>query len=121
MSSFKEGAPDYAELGNADVMAGAPVEYEAHASAFQDSTNVFMPYYRQAGLRLEGETWKKTGSFDSAISGMPYDDITAALDYYFENYNEGRGASRVPGVLNSYNWLFNYSSSGITPANTHSR
>ena len=90
VSSFEEGAPDYAELGNADVMAGAPVEYEAHASAFQDSTNVFMPYYRQAGLRIEGETWKKNGSFDSAISGMPYDDITAALDYYFENYNEGR-------------------------------
>ena len=21
---------------------------------------------------------------------MPYDDITAALDYYFENYNGGR-------------------------------
>ena len=90
VSSFEEGAPDYAELGNADVMAGAPIEYEAHASAFQDSTNVFMPYYRQAGLRIEGETWKKTGSFGSAISGMPYDDITAALDYYFENCNEGR-------------------------------
>ena len=88
--SFEEGAPDYAEIGNADVMAGAPVEYEAHASAFADSTNVFMPYYRQAGFKLEGETWKKTGSFESAISGMPYDDITSALDYYFENYNEGR-------------------------------
>ncbi len=89
-SSFKEGASDYAEIGNADVMVGAPVEYEAHASVFAESTNVFMPYYRQAGFRLEAETFKKTGSFEPAISGMPYDDITAALDYYFKNYNQGR-------------------------------
>ena len=90
VSSFEEGAPDYAEIGNTDVMAGAPIEYEAHASVFEDSTNVFMPYYRQAGFRFEGETWLKTGSIDAAISGMPYDDITDALDYFFENYNNGR-------------------------------
>ena len=79
VSSFEEGAPDYAELGNADVMAGAPVEYEAHASAFQDSTNVFMPYYRQAGLRFAAETWQRDGTIDAAISGIPYDDISSAL------------------------------------------
>ena len=89
-SSFEEGASDYAEIGNADVMAGAPVEYEAHASVFAESTNVFMPYYRQAGFKFEGETWQKDGTIDAAISGMPYDDITAALDYFFENYNNGR-------------------------------
>ena len=32
----------------------------------------------------------KTGSLDAALIGSPYDDITAALDYYFENYNGGR-------------------------------
>jgi hypothetical protein len=89
-SSFEEGASDYAEIGNAEVLAGAPIEYDAHASAFQDSTNVFMPYYRQSGLRFAGEVWKETGTIDAAISGIPYDDITAALDYYFENYNEER-------------------------------
>ena len=26
----------------------------------------------------------------AALTGTPYDDITAALDYYFENYNDGR-------------------------------
>ena len=90
VSSFEEGAPDFAVFGNPDVMAGAPVEYEAHASVFEDSTNVFMPYYRQAGFKYEGETWKKTGNVENAISGMPYDDITAALDFFFENCNEGR-------------------------------
>lgn len=89
-SSFNEGASDYAEIGNPDVMAGAPVEYEAHASVFADSTNVFMPYYRQAGLRFAAETWQRDGTIDAAISGIPYDDISSALDYYFDNYNEGR-------------------------------
>ena len=89
-SSFEEGAPDLAEFGNPDVMAGAPVEYQAHASVFEESTNVFMPYYRQAGFKFEGETWQKTGNVENAISGVPYDDITAALDCFFENYNEGR-------------------------------
>ena len=89
-SSFEEGAPDLAEFGNPDVMAGAPVEYTAHASVFEESTNVFMPYYRQAGFKFEGETWQKTGNVENAISGIPYDDIAAALDCFFENYNEGR-------------------------------
>jgi len=89
-SSFAEGAPDLAEFGNPDVMAGAPVEYQAHASVFEESTNVFMPYYRQAGFKFEGETWQKTGNVENAISGIPYDDIVAALDCFFENYNEGR-------------------------------
>ena len=89
-SSFEEGAPDLAEFGNPDVMAGAPVEYQAHASVFEESTNVFMPYYRQAGFKFEGETWQKTGNVENAISGVPYDDITAALDCFFEKYNEGR-------------------------------
>ncbi|MBQ4431363.1 MAG: DUF3089 domain-containing protein, partial [Synergistaceae bacterium] len=50
----------------------------------------FVSYYRQASLRYAGEVWKKTGDISEAISGMPYDDITAALDYYFEKYNNGR-------------------------------
>ncbi|MBQ6517340.1 MAG: DUF3089 domain-containing protein [Anaerolineaceae bacterium] len=89
-SSLEEGASDYAAIGNAEVMANAPVEYEAHASAFEASTNVFMPFYRQSGLKYAGETWKKNGTIEAAISGMPYDDISAALDYYFDHYNGGR-------------------------------
>ena len=90
VSSFEEGAPDLAEFGNPDVLAGAPVEYQAHASVFEESTNVFMPYYRQAGFKFAEETWLKTGNVEDAISGIPYDDISAALDCFFENYNNGR-------------------------------
>ena len=90
MSSFEEGATDYATLDNEEMLQGAEIEYRDHATAYADSTNVFAPYYRQSGLRYAGEVIKKTGDFDNALLGLPYEDITAALDYYFEKCNEGR-------------------------------
>lgn len=89
-SSFDEGAPDYAPIGHPDLLMGAPIEYDAHASVYEESTNVFAPFYRQTGLRYLGEVWKRDGNVDATLSGIPYDDITAALDYYFEHYNQGR-------------------------------
>ena len=90
MGSFEEGSPDYATLDNEEMLAGVDDEYLAHAAAFEDSTNVFVPYYRQSGLRHAGEAWEETGGLDAAILSMPYGDVTAALDYYFEHYNGGR-------------------------------
>ena len=90
LSSFDEGADDYADFDNEEMLQGVVIECEDHATTFQDSTNLFVPYYRQAGLRYAGEIREKTGNADAAFSGMPYDDITAALDYYFENCNGGR-------------------------------
>ncbi len=90
VSSMEEGAPDYAPIGCPEVMEKTPGEYEAHASAYEDLTNVFVPFYRQAGLKHAGEVWKETGNSEAALTGMPYGDITAALDYYFKNYNQGR-------------------------------
>jgi hypothetical protein len=89
-SSLEEGAPEYASLDTTEMVEGVKGEYLMHAAAFADSTNVFMPYYRQAGMPVMKKAWKETGNVFAAISGMPYDDITAALDYYFEHYNEGR-------------------------------
>lgn len=65
-------------------------ENEAHASVYAASTNVFVPYYRQSSLKNEEECWKKSGNMLTALTGTPYTDITAALDYYFANYNQGR-------------------------------
>jgi hypothetical protein len=90
MSSFEEGAPDYATLDNAEMLEGAKLEFRDHATAYADSTNVFAPYYRQSGLRYSGEVIRKTGDLNEALSGLPYEDLTAALDCYFEKYNEGR-------------------------------
>ncbi len=85
-----EGDPNYATLDNAEMLAGIEVEYAIKTKAFEDSTNVFVPYYRQVGMKYAGETWMKTGDVRTVFCGMPYEDITAALDYYFEHYNEGR-------------------------------
>lgn len=110
-SSQEKGAPDYAPLDNEEMLSVAPIEYATQASAFEDSTNVFVPYSRQAGLKLEAEVAKRDGNIDAAISGIPYEDITAALDYYFENYNEGRpfiiaghsqGSAMAKYVLKNY-------------------
>ena len=90
IGSYEEGAPDFASLDNEEMRAGIEDECEGHASVYATSTNVFVPYYRQAGLRYEEECWKNTGNMCTALTDTPYTDITAALDYYFENYNGGR-------------------------------
>lgn len=109
-SSFEEGAPDYAALDNPEMMLGALDEYVTNASVYEDSTNVFVPYYRQAGMRYANEV-SKTGNIDAALSGISYDDMSAALDYYFEKCNNGRpfiiaghsqGSAMVRYILKNY-------------------
>ena len=68
-SSFAEGAPDYARLDNPEMVYGALDEYVSNASAFEDSTNVFVPYYRQAGIRYAQESRDKTGGIDANATG----------------------------------------------------
>ena len=110
-SSFEEGAPDYATLDNLEMILGALGEYVTNASVYEDSTNVFVPFYRQAGMRYAGEVSQKTGDIDAALSGVSYEDISHALDYYFENCNNGRpfiiaghsqGSAMVKYVLKNY-------------------
>ena len=88
--SANEGDPDYAALDNAEVLEGIGIEHAIKSSVFEESTNLFIPYYRQASMMHAGLTWKRTGSIEEAVCGMPYGDITAALDYYFEHCNGGR-------------------------------
>ena len=86
-----EGDPDYAPIDNPEMLEGvAMVDYKLMSSVYEDSTNLFVPYYRQAGFRRMEQAWKETGDVRTAVKSIPYDDITAALDYYFENYNNGR-------------------------------
>ena len=89
-SSFEKGASDYASLDNAEMREGAQQEYVDQATVFEESCNVFTPWYRQFGMRYASEVMAKTGSLDEAIAGVLYSDITAALDYYFEHCNQGR-------------------------------
>jgi len=90
ITSTADGAPAYAPLDNAEMFEGAAGEYVTNASAFAESTNVFVPFYRQAGMPTMKRAWKETGNCEAAVAGMPFDDMCAALDYYFEHYNAGR-------------------------------
>ena len=93
-SSFEEGAPDYATLDTPEMITGALGEYVTNASVFEESCNVFVPWYRQAGMRYAGEVSKKTGNIDAALGGVSYTDIKAALD--------SQGAGMVKYVLKHY-------------------
>ncbi|MGX8703481.1 MAG: DUF3089 domain-containing protein [bacterium] len=99
-----ESDPDYATLDNPDMRAGVQFDHLVLASAYEDATNLFIPYYRQASLRVAVEAAKQSGDPRTAFATIPYTDITAALDYYFENYNNGRpfiiaGHSQGSGII----------------------
>ena len=85
-----EGDPDYATLDNAEMLAGIPIEHAIKSSVFEEATNLFIPLYRQSSMKYAAEVYMKDGNIDAALISIPYTDITAALDYYFENYNQGR-------------------------------
>ena len=87
-----ETDPDYAALDNAEMLDGVKyIDHRFMASVYEDSTNVFMPYYRQASIRVQVDAWRKTGDVRNALKdASPYADISSALNYYFENYNHGR-------------------------------
>ena len=87
---MNEGDPDYAALDNAEMLDGINVEHAIKSSVFEESTNLFIPLYRQSGMKHAAEAFETTGSIEAALTGTPYGDITAALDYYFEHYNQGR-------------------------------
>ena len=87
---INEGDPDYATLDNREMLDGIKIEHAIKSSVFEEQTNLFIPLYRQSGLKHAAEAFEKTGSIEAAVTGTPYGDITAALDYYFEHYNQGR-------------------------------
>ena len=110
-SSFEEGAPNFAPLDNPEMIMRALGEYETNASVFEESCNVFVPWYRQMGIKYAAEVQKKTGSLDAGLAGLPYTDIKAALDYFFEKCNNGRpfiiaahsqGSALLKYVLKNY-------------------
>ena len=85
-----EGDPDYATLDNEEMLGSIWIEHAIKSSVFEESTNLFIPLYRQSSMKHAAEVFQNDGSIDAAVMSKPYGDITAALDYYFENYNEGR-------------------------------
>lgn len=82
-----EGAADICEIDNEDMREKAQQLYTQQAEAFEDSTNVFAPYYRQSNIFA---VMKHTDNPEEFQKNEQRTDVYAALDYYFENYNEGR-------------------------------
>ena len=85
-----EGDPDYATLDNEEMLGSIWIEHAIKSSVFEESTNLFIPLYRQSSMKHAAEVFQNDGSIDAAVMSKPYGDITAALDYYFENFNNGR-------------------------------
>lgn len=86
-----EDDPDYAPLDNQQMINGIKEQYDKYIGGlYGESTNLYIPMYRQASFPVEARVWKKTGNAMPSMSGIPYDDIEDALDYYFEYFNEGR-------------------------------
>ena len=62
--------------------------YENQATVFEESTNVFAPYYRQSNIyHVIGMDNEELEEFQKNEQRT---DVYAALDYYFEHYNNGR-------------------------------
>lgn len=80
--------PNICEIDNKIMLAGGKAAYKMQATAFEATGNVYAPYYRQADAAycLSLSDAEQT----ELLNGIPKADVFAALDYYFEHYNNGR-------------------------------
>lgn len=104
-----EDAPEICDIDNEAVREQAQNIYQSQATAFEKATNVFAPYYSQSNLTAVGGL--RGDDLIEFQMGQQRTDIYAALDYYFENYNEGRpfflaghsqGSTMVMIILGEY-------------------
>lgn len=87
-SPESEADPVVCDINNTSMRSGAAEVFKTQATAFEPYSNVYTPFYRQIdAASLAGKTQKE---MIEAENGEPKHDAFAALDYYFENYNEGR-------------------------------
>ena len=83
-----EGAPTFADINEKLMRKPAQDTYLMQGTAYEDSTNVFVPYYRQ--LNMAAASKMTSQELEAALGSIPKKDVFAALDYYFENLNGGR-------------------------------
>ena len=72
------------EITDSELVAGAKEVRQIQTSVFDESCNVYMPYYRQISLPTPGSDYPAIIDY---ISGF---DATDALDYFLNNLNQGR-------------------------------
>lgn len=66
--------------------AGAKTDFQNMAGIFNESCNIYAPYYRQACLAILSAD---TSDYNAAL-GLADTDANEALNYYFDHYNKGR-------------------------------
>jgi len=90
---------------DSEPVAGAKMVRQIQTSVFDESCNVYMPYYRQISMPAPGSDYPGIINY---ISGF---DATDALDYFLTNLNEGRpfilaghsqGAATLLALLENY-------------------
>lgn len=93
------------EITDSEMVAGAKMVRQIQTSVFDESCNVFMPYYRQISMPKPGTDYPSVTNY---LSGF---DATDALDYFLNNLNQGRpfilaghsqGASTLINLLENY-------------------
>lgn len=83
-----EGEGAVCDIDNESMRLGAQQIMLSQASVFEMCADAYVPYYRQVdAMILAGMTQDE---MIEAESGEPKSDVFAALDYYFENHNNGR-------------------------------
>ena len=104
-----EGAPDVCDITEESMRAAAAAIYDTQATAYEAATNVYVPFYRQVNMAFVSQSSDEER--EELMQGMPLSDIYGALDYYFENLNEGRpfilaahsqGSQMMTYVLSGY-------------------
>jgi hypothetical protein len=98
-------------VDNKNMCKGAKRNFSQQATAFEPVANIFAPFWRQVNaLKLSSMSFEEV---DRAEWAEPRTDVYAALDYYFENLNQGRPyflAGHSQGSRLSYMVLSEYMS-----------
>lgn len=87
-SSQTSTDPSICSITHEGMRTAAQARLLDQASVFAESTNIYAPYYRQASLKALDIAGQE--NMLDLLSAEPQADVFAALDYYFEHYNEGR-------------------------------
>ena len=75
-------------VDNKSMVKGAKRNFSQQAMAFEPIANMFAPFWRQVNsVKLPEMSFEEV---DAAEWAEPRTDVYAALDYYFENLNQGR-------------------------------
>ena len=83
-----EGASMFAPIDNKSLREAWESVYLMQATAYEESANVFAPYYRQVNMASVMKLSRD--ELNAAFASTPKEDVFAALDYFFEHLNNGR-------------------------------